>query len=184
VWWRGAPYVPTGNSDAEVKDPELEIVNESGSLVDGVWRRMFEIDMRKDEADFSSREKDEELAELAEEIGELDGMEGDLDDFIDTSVTLKTNRLGNFISKSILPADWSSQLNFFEELETATKDTLKELRQGKKGEQLKFEELLRSLDSGSEGGDSPADYKARAAAVSEPMSVDAESVAVENAAAN
>ena len=42
-------------------------------IVEGTWRRMFELDMREDAADFSSKVIENELKELAEEIGELNG---------------------------------------------------------------------------------------------------------------
>lgn len=38
-----------------VEDEEVTIVNESPSIVEGTWRRMFELDMREDAADFSSK---------------------------------------------------------------------------------------------------------------------------------
>ena len=39
----------------EAKDEEAEVINESPAIVEGTWRRMFEVDMREDAADFSSK---------------------------------------------------------------------------------------------------------------------------------
>jgi len=36
-------------------DEEAAVINESSSIVEGTWRRMFELDMREDAADFSSK---------------------------------------------------------------------------------------------------------------------------------
>ena len=36
-------------------DEEAAVLNESPAIVEGTWRRLFEVDMREDAADFSTK---------------------------------------------------------------------------------------------------------------------------------
>jgi ribosomal protein S1 len=54
LWWKGQPYVKTEMAEAAV-DEEIGIISESTDLVEGTWRRMFELDLRADQLDFSSK---------------------------------------------------------------------------------------------------------------------------------
>jgi predicted RNA-binding protein with RPS1 domain len=93
LWWRGAPY---GQSEAEeeAEDEEAEILNENAQVIEGTWRRMFEIDMREDELDFSSKIAEEERKELEEELGELMGLDEDMgDDFLDFGSKFKVTKV-------------------------------------------------------------------------------------------
>jgi hypothetical protein len=47
LWWRGAPYVKSSSAEEVALDEEIEVINESSSIVEGTWRRMFEIDLRE-----------------------------------------------------------------------------------------------------------------------------------------
>jgi predicted RNA-binding protein with RPS1 domain len=83
LWWRGKPYA-AAEVAASSTDEETDIINENIAVVEGTWRRMFEIDMREDELDFSSKIAEEERKELEEELGELMGLDEDMDDdFLD-----------------------------------------------------------------------------------------------------
>ena len=64
LWWKGEAYVPTPETALTEDQQENAVTKESKSLVEGSWRRMFELDLRKDEADFSSKVNDKELKEL------------------------------------------------------------------------------------------------------------------------
>ena len=65
-----------------VSDPEAEVVMESKAVVEGTWRRMFEVDMREDQADFSTKVREADLKEMEEEIGELSGLDEDLFEYL------------------------------------------------------------------------------------------------------
>jgi hypothetical protein len=45
LWWRGEPYVKSSLLENAV-DEEIDVLNESKDIVEGTWRRMFEIDLR------------------------------------------------------------------------------------------------------------------------------------------
>lgn len=146
LWWRGAAFVAPKSDSLIVKDEELEVLDESKAVMEGTWRRMFELDMREDEADFSSKAFEQELKELDEEIGELKGLDDDLFDSIGAG-SIFSNRVGNFVNMASLPADWQKELEFFKEAETAEKSKGSMLRSGKKGEVTQFESLVREVES-------------------------------------
>lgn len=145
LWWRGAPYEKTVASEAVV-DEELEIINESAAVIEGTWRRMFEIDIREDEADFSAKALEAEIEELREEIGELEGMDEDMDDSLGFGLKFNRGTFGGFVSKSILPAGWAEEMEFFREKETYEKEIDSKLRGGKKAEQLEMEKLISEVE--------------------------------------
>lgn len=145
LWWRGSPYEKRVDEEVVV-DEEIEVVNENKAVIEGTWRRMFEIDLRNDENEFSSKALEMELAELAEEIGELDGLDDEMVDSLGFGVTLPTGRLGVSVLKSNLPAGWAEEIGFFKEMETAQSATLSGLRGGKKMEALEMEKLLQAVE--------------------------------------
>mmetsp|Transcript_17708 Transcript_17708/g.39265 ORF Transcript_17708/g.39265 Transcript_17708/m.39265 type:complete len:590 (-) Transcript_17708:154-1923(-) len=147
LWWRGAPYVKSSLS-AEAVDEEIDVLNESKDIVEGTWRRMFEIDLREDQADFSSKAVEMDLKELAEEIGELDGLDDELleaDRFATSSPSSKA-RFGSFVSAAILPAGWRDEMDFFKQLDSAEGEISTKLRGGKAAEQAEFESLLKEVE--------------------------------------
>ena len=150
LWWRGAPYKPTNVAETAVVDEEAEIVFESNKVVGGTWRRMFESDLREEEADFTEKIAEEEAAELAEEIGELDGIDLNMQDSLGFGVTFSRNRLGSFVSKSILPVEWTSQMEYFKELEESEALRMEGLKKGKRGEQEESARVLRELAAEAE----------------------------------
>lgn len=148
LWWRGAPYVKAVNEDEiEVIDEEENVLNESNQIVEGTWRRLFEIDLRETEADMSSKIMEEEAKELAEEIGELSGLDEEMVDSIGVGIPYKINRMGSYISMSTLPAEWREQMDFYKELSNFETAKLTKLKSGKKGEQAEFEALMRELEA-------------------------------------
>jgi hypothetical protein len=148
LWWKGESYVKTPHDEtvAEV-DEELEVIMESEKIVEGTWRRLFEIDLREDEADFSSKIFDAEQKELEDEIGELSGLDEEmLEDSIGLGYGYKHNRAGSFISLSSLPDDWKSQLEFIKDLEAEENIEKKGLRSGKKGESAELISLINKME--------------------------------------
>jgi len=180
VWWKGAPYVKVVPAD-EVIDEEEAVLLESKKVVEGAWRRMFEVDMRADENDFNSKALEAEIKELEEEIGELDGLDSELIDAVGLSGGLSTNKkkLGSFVGSGILPAEWKEELEFFKELETLETSITSGLRGGKEREKSDFESLIREVEQELEKvtpkRPEPAPIVAEAAAVVEAAApVDAE----------
>lgn len=86
---------------------------ESRDVVEGTWRRMFEVDMREDEMDFSSKALEAEIKELEEEIGDLMGLDEELGDPLGLTTG---KRLGSFISLSSLPEEWRQQVEGLKEV--------------------------------------------------------------------
>jgi predicted RNA-binding protein with RPS1 domain len=136
LWWRGATYEKSPTVSAI--DDEIDVVNESSDIVEGTWRRMFEVDMREDQADFTSKIFEMEMKELADEIGELDGLDDDLLE----DIGLQCTSIGSYISKRTLPIDWENDIDFYKNLEKSESLRLKTLRGGKVSEQDEFEKLL------------------------------------------
>jgi len=129
-------------------DEDTEVLNESKNLVEGTWRRMFELDMREDAADFSSKVVEKDLEELAEEIGELDGLDLDLiepDRFGVKDPTQKA-RFGSFVSLKSLPIEWKEDMDFFKQLEISESEITSKLRGGKAADQAEFESLLKEVE--------------------------------------
>lgn len=146
LWWRGAPYKRTiGVMSADV-DEEASIVGESSKIIEGTWRRMFEIDMREDASDFESKIQEQELKELEEEIGELGGLDDELIDSLGFGTIVNNKRVGSAISVSSIPEDWRKQMSFFKESESDDTNILSRLKGGKKAEQEEFEKLLREVE--------------------------------------
>lgn len=108
IWWRGAPYVKIAVESAGSKiDEDFQVLDENIKIVEGTWRRMFEVDMREDEQDFNSKAMEAEMKELEEEIGELGGMDDDMIDCVGFGSSTHTQRVGSFVSMSSLPAEVS-----------------------------------------------------------------------------
>ena len=147
LWWKGAPYIRVGSSSGSVVDEEVAVINESSDIVEGTWRRLFEVDMREDAADFTSKVADIELKELEEEIGELSGLDEDLVDTMGFGEPFNTMRLGSFVPAASLPAEWRDEMEFFGELETSESTRMGGLKAGKASEQAEFEALLKEVEA-------------------------------------
>jgi len=149
LWWKGQPYQKETFTALEQEfDEDTEVLNESKNLVEGTWRRMFELDMREDAADFSSKVVEKDLEELAEEIGELDGLDLDLiepDRFGVKDPTQKA-RFGSFVSLKSLPIEWKEDMDFFKQLEISESEITSKLRGGKAADQAEFESLLKEVE--------------------------------------
>jgi len=148
LWWRGAPYTKASSEEESATDEEADIVLESTNIIEGTWRRMFELDMREDAADFSSKLMETEMKELEEEIGELSGLDDELIDSMGfgTSISLNSKGFGAYISNQVVPESWKSELGFFKEVEANESERQTRLRAGKKSEQDEFEKLLREVE--------------------------------------
>jgi len=146
VWWKGKPYAKA--VDTNVADEEVAIIEESEKLVEGTWRRMFELDLREDEKDFSSKILEKEYAELKEEIGELEGLDDELIDSFDIGMDYGAplKAFGSFVSMSTLPLDWKSEMTFVKETDDITAGIQGILRGAKTYEQNQFEALLREVE--------------------------------------
>lgn len=154
LWWRGLPYVKTATQRslaAMQHTQEERVIYESQDIVDGTWRRMFELDMRQDAADFSNKGYDAEMKEIAEEIGELAGLDEDLrsTDRFDTSDYQNKVKFGAFVDSSIFPAAWREELDFFQRLEEREKEIDAKLRGGKKYDREEFEAAVRQAQAGA-----------------------------------
>lgn len=151
LWWRGAAYTKSETSEAAKVDEDLEVIMESNAIVEGTWRRMFEVDLRADEADFSAKAVELDLKEIEEEIGELGGLDEDMTvDPIGFGVGGEKgprSRAGSFISLSSLPEEWKSQISFLKELETEEQTILKGLKGGKKGEGAELASLIAKVEA-------------------------------------
>ena len=105
IWWRGEAYNKIVDTQSSKVDEDFEVLDESIKIVEGTWRRMFEVDMREDEQDFNSKAMEAEAKELEEEIGELGGMDDDMIDCVGFGSSTHTQRVGSFVSMSSLPAE-------------------------------------------------------------------------------
>ena len=113
IWWRGAAYHKiVGETSGPKVDEDFEVLDESIKIVEGTWRRMFEVDMREDEQDFNSKAMEAEMKELEEEIGELGGMDDDMIDCVGFGSSTHTQRVGSFVSMSSLPAEVPYTLHY------------------------------------------------------------------------
>jgi hypothetical protein len=147
LWWRGAPYHKTVTESSGPKvDEDFEVLDESIKIIEGTWRRMFEVDMREDENDFNSKAMEAEMKELEEEIGELGGMDDDMVDCVGFGSSSHSQRVGSFVSMTSLPAEWKEEMEFFKELDTTDVAKISGLRAGKKAEQAEFEALLKEVE--------------------------------------
>lgn len=149
IWWRGKPYVKQSNADtAKEVDEDLVVLSESASVVEGSWRRMFEMDLREDEVDFSSKAAEADLKEIEEEIGELGGLD-DLDlvgSGYGIGATFNSQRFGSFVSFSALPAGWKEEMEFFKELETSSSMNTADLKGGKNKENEELASILNEVE--------------------------------------
>jgi hypothetical protein len=101
---QGAPYKKSSSEeDSGPADEESDIVLESTNIIEGTWRRMFELDMREDAADFSSKLMETELKELEDEIGELSGLDDELADSMGfgSAVSMNSKGFGAYISNQV-----------------------------------------------------------------------------------
>lgn len=149
LWWKGQPYQKETFTAVEQEfDEDTEVLNESKNLVEGTWRRMFELDMREDAADFSSKVVEKDLEELAEEIGELDGLDLDLiePDRFGVKDPTQRARFGSFVSLKSLPIEWKEDMDFFKQLEISESEITSKLRGGKAADQAEFESLLKEVE--------------------------------------
>ncbi len=149
LWWKGQPYKKSETIEEIASvDEEFTVLTESTSVVEGSWRRMFEMDMREDEADFSSKALEAEIKEMEEEIGELNGLDEEMDNggTFGISSTFNPKRFGSFVSYSSLPAGWKEELEFFKDLENVSNENMSDLRAGKSKEQLELESLLKEVE--------------------------------------
>lgn len=146
LWWRGKPFEKTVIETGDVADEEVSVVNENSRIVEGTWRRMFEIDMREDAADFSSKALEAELKELEEEIGELNGLDEQMVDSLGLGVSFSDNRFGSFVSQLSLPEEWKAELGFFKEQSDALDKKTSGLRAGKASELSEFEKMMKEVE--------------------------------------
>jgi predicted RNA-binding protein with RPS1 domain len=174
LWWRGSPYVKSKGGNAAV-DEEAEVVMENTAVVEGTWRRMFELDMREDQADFSTKVKEADLKELEEEIGELSGLDENLiePELSAASIISSGQKLVNYVSLAGLPAAWKSEMGFLKGSAEGETSKVATLRQGKTLEQSEFEALLREVEveldeAAKRGGRADAAAAVAASAAAEP----------------
>lgn len=147
LWWRGAPYVKTPYGAVLDQDEETAVLNESADIVDGTWRRMFELDMRAEAADFSSKVLDKELKELADEIGELSGLDEEMIDAAGYGMTMDSKPdFGAFVALDSLPEEWKKEMEFFKQLSVTEGAISQKLRGGQKEEKAEFDSLLREVE--------------------------------------
>jgi predicted RNA-binding protein with RPS1 domain len=138
VWWRGAPYVKSSaKTDEEDEDlaeaTEENVAFELDAMIEGTWRRMFELDMQEDAADFESKASDKDIKELEEEIGDLMGMDEELiQDGFGIEFNYEINSLGNSIPIDMIPEQWRSEMSYYNDFETEDKKRMEILRGGKK----------------------------------------------------
>ena len=150
LWWKGQPYVKAALAEQAV-DEEEEVIMENAAVVEGTWRRMFEVDMREDQADFSTKVKEAELKELEEEIGELIGLDDDMIEMGSlTSASFQQayqqRRVGSFVSMNAMPDAWKAEIDFFQQSKEVEENKIAALRRGKVQEQSEFEALLREVE--------------------------------------
>lgn len=155
LWWNGESFnnILKRNANllnSNIVNEEIEILTESKDVIEGTWRRLFEVDMRADEMDFSSKALEAEIKELEEEIGELNGIDEDLDDSLslgsNLSSSFKGTTIGSHISASLLPNEWKNDLQFFQELNVNSELKQSNLKRGKKLEQEEFEKVVREIE--------------------------------------
>lgn len=154
VWWRGAPYerieepseVAEEEEEEQVEIEELQVINEDANMVDGNWRRLFEVDMRADALDSNTRMIEADQNELREEIGELEGLDEGIQDAGGFGVASNSHfRLGSFFSFEGIPEEWKKEMDYFAESSAVDSTISSKLRGGQKAEQTEFESLMREL---------------------------------------
>eukprot|EP00595_Chromulina_sp_UTEXLB2642_P000156 CAMPEP_0196761602 /NCGR_PEP_ID=MMETSP1095-20130614/903_1 /TAXON_ID=96789 ORGANISM="Chromulina nebulosa, Strain UTEXLB2642" /NCGR_SAMPLE_ID=MMETSP1095 /ASSEMBLY_ACC=CAM_ASM_000446 /LENGTH=367 /DNA_ID=CAMNT_0042111387 /DNA_START=694 /DNA_END=1797 /DNA_ORIENTATION=- len=149
LWWKGQPFnklvASIVKSETPVVEEEFKILTESKNVIEGTWRRMFELDMREDEADFTSKVFEQELQELEDDIGELNGLDDELITDIGFENKFRTS-IGSHIALASLPTEWKEELEYFNEIQNIESTKASSLRSGKKGEQVIFESLLKDIE--------------------------------------
>lgn len=145
VWWKGSPYKAVGNkeTDAVAVDEETQVLGESDQVIAGSMRRMFEIDLRQDEADQSSKMFEAEMKELEEEIGELNGLDEDIVDYSLGSVGYKgALKVGSSVSWSVFPPQMKQDMEYFKDISvTSTK-----VREKKEESIAELEAIVREIE--------------------------------------
>lgn len=147
LWWRGEKYMKAVKENAGHVDQETEIINESSDIVEGTWRRMFELDLRDDQADFTSKLFEREQKELDDEIGELGGLHEEMVDAAGYGSDVNFKKFGSFVSRATLPTDWKNQMDYFKEFEETEIAISAKLKGGKSAEQEEFEALMKEVES-------------------------------------
>lgn len=149
LWWRGQPYTPLGRPNANLEDEEMAVIKESTDVVEGVWRRMFEVDLREDAADFSSKIEEAELKELQNDIGELMGLDDDMFAMADLNLMSsgpKSVGGHNMGLLDELPDDWKSEMTFFKDVGNTASSLDAMYKGGKASEQQEFDALIREVE--------------------------------------
>merc|ERR1719502_1458816 len=150
LWWRGAPYAKQQSQlDAEtiLANEEAGVTQESKAIVEGTWRRMFEVDLRQDISDASAKQIEQEVKGLNEEIGELNGLDEVLsEDSFGMGVSFNSKQFGASVPIEGLPDAWVQELSFFKESTSFQEESNAVLKGGKKSEQAEFEKLLREVE--------------------------------------
>lgn len=150
LWWRGAPYKKAqAEVDAEtlMATTEAGVTQESSSIVEGTWRRLFEIDLRADMNESSSKQLEQEAKGISEEIGELAGLDEVLcEDSFGMGTSFNNKQFGASVPAVGLPDEWIKELSFFKESSSFQEESTAILKGGKKNEQAEFEKLLREVE--------------------------------------
>merc|ERR1719387_709143 len=140
----------TGRPETAGEDIEMAVIKESSDVVEGVWRRMFEVDLREDAADFSSKIEEAELKELQNDIGELMGLDDDMFAMADFNIMSSGPQSVGAHSMGLLeqlPDDWKSEMTFFKELSNTASSLDAMYRGGKASEQQEFDALIREVET-------------------------------------
>lgn len=150
LWWRGAPYKKAqAEVDAEtlMATAEAGVTQESSSIVEGTWRRLFEIDLRADMSESSSKQLEQEAKGISEDIGELAGLDEVLcEDSFGMGTSFNNKQFGASVPAVGLPDEWIKELSFFKESSSFQEESTAVLKGGKKNEQAEFEKLLREVE--------------------------------------
>jgi len=145
LWWKGSPYKAVGNKETEVAavDEETQVLGESDLVIAGSMRRMFEVDLRQDEADQSSKMFEAELKELEEEIGELNGLDEDIVDYSIGSVGYKgALKVGSSVSWSAFPPQLKQDMEYFKDISTSSS----KIREKKEEAMAELEAIVREIE--------------------------------------
>ena len=149
LWWRGKPYTAIGRPETAGEDIEMAVIKESSDVVEGVWRRMFEVDLREDAADFSSKIEEAELKELQNDIGELMGLDDDMFSMADINMMSSGPQSVGAHSMGLqeeLPDDWKSEMTFFKDVSNTATSLDAMYKGGKAAEQQEFDALIREVE--------------------------------------
>ncbi len=148
LWWRGKPFKRTialmeeERLRQERADPDTTVLFETRHMVDGAWRRMFIVDLEQQTDESSTREFDAEQKEIRDNIGSLSGLGDLLWDAVGYGIPPRVNRLGDQLDPMALPAEWRDEIPFFKESDADRAAMRKVLKQGRKGDQKEWRDLL------------------------------------------